>query len=309
MSTEKWKNIRSDKPMEKWKNAHYFDKFNAVINKYASEFDGSIKYYPSPGIRIDSKTNPKNRLLEYSENSPMFNLFKLSPNGYYIYNYNQLDLWKKHDIDHNIIEFLNDKNTNKYNQNNKIYEFDEEFILFPLQSLYVRFDANIFIRCVIWAEKNKKYIIFKKHPFSVADDHIDKVWKHLQQKGIIKQYAKLITHEYNLDKLIDAAKMVWCFSSGAGTQALLKRKPLSFFSWDIKGRVRPFVDYAPIAHLSNGPEDAYSNKNINEEDLKRYFSWYYHKLVIDLDNNDYEQKIYNRMYDFYVKDKTIEEIF
>jgi hypothetical protein len=303
ITSSQWKEARKDQPL-KWKHARHFDKFNKSILKFASEFDGELNYYTHPEPTLETKMK-----MEYSENSPIFHFFKIVPYGFYLYNYDKIDMWKKIDIDSNILEKYNRYSTNKYDQKSKLFEFEKDYILFPLQSLWVRFDITMFIKCIKWAEQNKKYIIFKKHPFSKDGDHIDQIWKHLLSKKIITKYAILLSHDYNLDNLIDHCKMVWCFSSGSGMQALLKHKPVSFFQWDEPGRKRPCVDYAPIAKFCTSPEAAYNNIGMPDEEVKRFFSWYYHKLIIDLEDAGYEKKLYNRLNNYYKHERCIDDIF
>jgi hypothetical protein len=224
-----------------------------------------------------------------------------------MFNYDIRNLWNSTEIDKNILDFLRSKSINKYKQNSEIYDFDKEYILFPLQSLHYT-SEKVFIKCILWAQKNQKYIIFKKHPFSNPGDFFDSLWNILKKKGLIGEYVKLIDHQYNLDSLIDNAKQVWCCNSGAGMQALIKGKPVSFFT-EAKNGSLSFVEYYEIAKFVKSPEEAYANNGVNHKDLARYFSWYYHKFVIDLENSNYEDKLYERMYKFYVERKTLEELF
>jgi hypothetical protein len=293
-----WKNLRINQK-EKWKNSHWFEVFNKKLLSFSDDFNGVVSYYD--GSSITKK--PSTKLIEYSENTPIFYHFKLSPNGYFLYNYKPDPLWQAHDIDTNILSFYN-KQTNKYKQPDNKFNFQYPYILFALQSLPARTDIKKLIEVILWAEKNKTYLLFKKHPFSKPNDVFDKLFTAMRSKKLITKYAILVSYDFNIDYLISACEGLWTFSSGTGFQALLKNKPVSVF------KVQSFcADYYPIARLCSSPEEAYNNKSISEDTVKRFFSWYYNKLVIDLSTKDCEEKIYNRLHDVYIKRKSIEEIF
>jgi hypothetical protein len=282
-------------------NSYLIDYFNNAVQTLIPKYNGVLVYYKY----VKNKIHMSNDLLEYSESSPFARLFKISPNGYYLYNYLPNNLWNRQDIDNHILEkYL--IHTNKYSQPTSLYNIQhKDYILFCLQSnasyLPHSFNLKGLFDIVKWANSNNKVVYFKIHPFTAADSHIFKIWQKLIDNGYINNQTVLVDKTYNLDHLIDNCKAVWTFSSGAGFQAILKNKPVAHFY--------QHTDYAPIATFANTPEEAYSAVRVSESDKLRYLSWYYHKLTIDVTNSNFIDRLDERFSQVFKKGMSIEEIF
>lgn len=292
ITPKEWCESRIDQKL-KFQNVSYITEFNKALVKFKDEFDGEVRYF------YKNTDLSHHKILYYAENTPIFYLFKLSPDGFYIDNEDTNDLWKRSEIDTTILEKFNSLTTNKYLQGEQTFKDESDFILFPLQSLANKFDPKIFFDCIGWAVKNKKKIVFKLHPFhhgNVVNNSVISIKKNPK----IQEYVKFVNSEYNLDDLIDKCCMVWTFNSGSGLQAILKGKPVSYF-------MKPY-DYAPICKYSLTPEEAF-NCEYNSENVKRFLSWYYHKLTLDVTHNDFENKLYERMDNYFNKDYTIDDLY
>lgn len=74
--TKEWSEIRKTQK-EKYQNIQHLEKFNKCLLDLKNDFDGEVKYFYNTNNKV---TNT----LYYAENTPVFYLFKLSPNGYFI---------------------------------------------------------------------------------------------------------------------------------------------------------------------------------------------------------------------------------
>ena len=300
ISVDDWISCREPYKLDT-SNAELIKLFNSGIYSLASRYTGVLCYYKY----VKSKPHNSSSILEYSESSPFARLFKVSPNGYYLYNYENIDLWKKAQVDTDILsKYL--YHTNKYKQPATLYEPNiSDYILFTLQAnaTFAKHSFNIrgLFDIVKWANNNKQHILFKLHPFTPENSHIHNTWRILQEHGYITQYTVLIGKEYNLDSLIDGSKAVWTFSSGSGFQAILKGKPVAHFFKD--------TDYQPIATFATSPEEASSSKVCDTDKLYQYLSWYYHKLTIDVTADNFIDRLDRRFHDVYKKGKTLDQIF
>lgn len=304
LKTDQWKHRRLHQE-DKWKNAHWLEKFNKSLDKISGDFDGSISYYDGPFLnypnnKINSNTDKR---LEYCENTPVFYHFKLVPNGYFLYDYNPMYLYRDHFIDDDILSCTYSFDVNKYEQPLLNIDINYPFILFPLQSLNDRNCVIKIVEIIKWAEKNETHIVFKKHPFNDKNSHVDSLFYRLQESNKITKYTTVVESDVNTDYLLEQCFAVWTFSSGVGFQSLLKEKPVSIFSKD-----HYYVDYAPVAKICNTPDEAFDN-TFDLTDTKRFLSWYYHTFILDISNKDFEEKLYNRLKMYFKDGKNVDELF
>jgi hypothetical protein len=282
-------------------NSHLISTFNNAFKLLQHKYNGVLKYYKSTKqFKLNSHD-----ILEYSETTPFARMFKVSPKGYFLYNYEPYDLWKRHSIDNNIISKYTYE-TNKYTQPDKTFTIQhQDYILFCLQAnaTYLPHSFNVrgLFDIVKWSKEHSKPVYFKLHPHTKPDSHIYKLWQKLKDNGYITDITVLIDSSYNLDHLIDNSLAVWTFSSGAGFQAILKNKPVSHFYQE--------TDYATIANFVSTPEQAFLSKQTNEEDKLRYLSWYYHKLTMDVTSNTFVDRLDERFYQVFEKRLKIDQIF
>lgn len=294
ITEQSWADARTSQP-DKLVNIQKLINFNTALQTVKHDYSGNIAYH-----KFNKKYDAASmrNTLEYVENSPIFEYFKLSPYSYYLNNFPKDSLWKRCDIDSSILQLFN--NTNKYKQSDKLFLFDKPYILFTLQSnrslLPHSFMPDILIKTVLWAARTKNYVIFKLHPFTAENSHILKYWKQLDNLGYITDYAVLVDSSYNLDYLIANANQVWTVSSGSGMQAVIASKPVSHFYAN--------VDFAAIAQFSTSPEEAFITKQISELDRLRFLTWYFTKLTINSESSDLIARIRHRLEQFFVYKQT-----
>jgi hypothetical protein len=285
ISENEWRAARANQP-SKWVHSHWIAKFNQVAEQHLHEFDGRLEYYKFNKLEANRAGRG---VLEYTENTPIVNLFKVSPYGYYLNNYDVNDIWRYWDLDSNIINVYQNMQTNKYQQGDQKYDASN-YILFPLQAnrTFARhsFDLKILLKCILWATANQRTILFKLHPHTDPAGHVYRYWNDLKAMGVISKYTVLVLPEYNIDELIANADAVWSFSSGAIMQAAIAGKPVASF-W-------PSHDWLPIAPFCDSPESAAAITELNTEDRDRFLSWYYQSLTIDVSAANFEQRLVQR---------------
>ena len=272
-------------------NAIYLRKFDQCVDSISEKYNGTLRYFES---------NDKRNSLVYIEGNPFFSLFKITPNGYFIDYFEPDDYWKVYPTDSEIIQKLLARNANKYKQTSKFINLNlDNYILFPMQrpSLHL----GLLRDSLQWAKDNKRHIVFKTHPMPVDQIDIVEYWDQFNNEGLITEYSHLIS-DVNTDVLVDNCQMVWTMSSGVGTQALLKGKPVSYFEKDYDFTYGPIANYC--ANIDQAP-----NAKITIDDVEKYFSWYYHKFAIDMQAINYNKKIENRFNLFYNEGKSVEQLF
>ena len=274
-----WKDARKSQP-EKFSVYEFIKMFEDELISVTSDmkYDTSIAYY-------DRVMSNRPALIQYTENSPIPYFFKMSPNQYFLESYTPR-LWTRYDTNSSIRDKF--KHANKYIPRNQTFGFDKHYILFALQSINFRqnyMPTRLLLELIHWAETNKRYVLFKLHPFTQPDNQLLTYWKMLQDNGVIKKYAILVDHEFNIDELIDNAEMVWTYSSGVSLQAALKEKPVVVFT--------DAIDYAEICTICKSPAEAVMAK-VNR-DVDRFLSWYYEKLIIDVNRFDLRDQITSRI--------------
>ncbi len=300
ISTEEWIKHRELHGVET-KNASLIHSMNEAIESLRSKYTGAVVYYKHV------KTNPHNSrsIIEYTESSPFARMFKVSPSGYYIYNFEQNDLWKRHSIDEQILNRFS-TDTNKYTQPESLYEIQhEDYVLFCLQANASRLNHPFNIRGMYdilkWSKDTKTPVYFKMHPHMNEDSHLIKMWSKLDQHGLVTDLTRMVDKSYQLDHLIDNSKAVWTFSSGAGFQAILKNKPVAHFYEN--------TDYSAISLYAKTPEEAITAKPVSDEDKLRFLSWYYHKLTLDVTALNFLERLDERFDQVFNHELPINEIF
>lgn len=279
-----------DDPTYRWKDAVYMKRFQDTIHNVKHMFAGVITHYSKgPLFNI--------RYMMYAEGTPIFHFFKFVPKDYFIYTHEPDDLWKKHAIDENILSFFSANGLNKYESPNESFSIHYEYILVPLQYHY---DQLEMIRMITdWARENKKHVIFKKHPF-VNDRGKDFIGYF--KNNFHNDYVVLTTAG-NTNDLVRNCKMVWTDDSGVGLNALIQKKPVSYFK-----KTYDFT-YGPIAKYCKTPEEAHNNPGTDDEDLLRYLSWYYHRFIVDMKSPEAEDKIVERLDLVFNKDYDARKLF
>jgi hypothetical protein len=289
-----WKTIRNHQ-QEKFNNYKWIEKFESELKNITNNIDISttIGYY--------TNSTYNSYLIEYCENTPITYFFKMSPNRYFLDKFNH-KLWHRHDVDTSITsKFFN---ANKYTLRDEVYQLDKPYILFALQSVNFTsysMSKKLFIELVHWAEINKKYVLFKLHPFTTSDNKILLYWNMLKEAGVIKKYAILVDSKYNTDKLISNSDAVWTYSSGVGLNAVIQDKIVVAFTDQL--------DYTDLYTICKNPNEAILATNKSKLDMDRFLSWYYNKLIIDVSREDLNTQISNRIQICVENNYDIERIF
>lgn len=300
ITVEEWIQYREPYSIET-KNSQLIQKMNDAIYALKDKYTGCVVYYKHV------KTNPHNSrsIIEYSESSPFARMFKVSPSGYYLYNFLQDDLWRRHPIDDGVEKHFVG-NTNKYTQPSNIYNIEHgDYVLFCLQANISTLNHPFNIRGMFdilkWSKETKTPVYFKAHPYMNEDSHLIKMWNKLNEAGYVTDITRMIGKEYQLDHLIDNSSAVWSFSSGAGFQAILKNKPVVHFYEN--------TDYSAIALYAKTPEEAITAKPVSDEDKLRFLSWYYHKLTLDVTAPNFLERLDERFDQVFNHELPINEIF
>ena len=278
---ENWKISRESQP-EKLVNYKWIESFESTLSNVDSPEDLTVRYYTQ-------SSEFSKRSIAYTEGTPVVQFFKMSPGVFFIENFDNT-LWKNQDIDSNIRDKFS--SVTKYIQPDKTYQFDKPYILFALQSINftdTTLSKRLLIELIYWAETNKRYVLFKLHPFTKPDDKIVKYWQMIQSAGIIKEYAVLVDASYDTTDLIKRADEVWTYSSGVSLEAVLHNKPTMCFA--------PNTEFAAIVNVSSSPLALSYANAVTEEDVNRFLSWYYHKLIIDVSREDLQAQIEKRIND------------
>lgn len=232
--------------------------------------------------------------LVYSEGSPNFSMFKLTPNGVYIGNKNpMLHLWKRVDIDTTCITNLLAKANEKYKVEDEIVIFDKPYHLFLLQMASSK-DLESTVKALHYATTNRLRTVFKTHPVPGDGTDFTKLWDAFKRHDLISDYTILVD-KANVDSLIKNASFVYSSDSAATFNAVLYDIPVATF--------RP-MDLSEIVPIINSPSD----KITPVVDKDRFMSWYCNNLTIDIDKISCNTKLL-RIHSAYISGKSIEEIF
>jgi hypothetical protein len=292
---ENWLAIRKKQLLAE-KYVNHIETLDSIIQGLSSKYNGNFVY---SAFFLYNSQFVKSRFLTLEENSPIFQLFKTFSSDFTINaSFRKLDYWKNSSIDENILEVFNSFNLNKYPKGAKKLEYDD-YILFALQDTQnINFNLKTLVSIVDWSFKNKKKIVFKLHPESKTDTKIHEIFKLLTDKYPVRYY-KVVNNSYDIQNLIDNANAVWSFNSGVSLNSLLKGKStVSFMNSDLN----------PVCRFCKTPEEAFSVKPTNEEELMRFLSWYYHRFTIDITSKNANDRIKELFDLFYNEKKSLKHI-
>ena len=154
-----------------------------------------------------------------------------------------------------------------------------KFLFFPCQIPHdesLRFHSNVtevdvIKRLVEWADINKQYVVFKKHPANL------KAMKEFDE--IIDSSRYSLWSDANIHELISLSEGVLTINSGTGFEALLHKKPVVTFG---------NTEYDVLTYKSNlkDLDDAYRFiRSFRFDDFKekyyRFFNWYCEIYCLD----------------------------
>lgn len=210
-------------------------------------------------------------VLVYNEGSANFNLFKITPKGHYIQSSNpMLHLWKRVDIDTNVLKRFETRCNSKYTQpNSTAVSVGQPYNLFLMQHVASK-DLRYTIDALKYATEMKRFTIFKTHPAVGDDTNFDRVWEIFKSKGLISDYTVMLSG--NMHNLIANADLVYSADSAGTFNAMLSSIPT------VNYRINEFSEIVPLIETSK----TLLNKPIPQEDLLRFLTWYHDVLAIDI---------------------------
>lgn len=290
ISARDWEQLRVTQP-KKWIHSKWVTQSNNTLAKHKTLYDGNVYYDSSTRVTTDKNT------LVFHDNTPIFYLFKVFSHSFLpSATFNDLPYWKKSSIDDSIVNRFKANSLNKYEGGNQLYFPNHSYTLFALQSLpppYItRYEyIDIIVRAIKWSSDNRKFVVFKAHPFMGKDHLFFKIYLKMKERGLTL-YTSVIGDVHDIDQLIDSSDRVWTFNSGVALTAILRKKPVATFSNS---------DYNPLCARCYTIEEAAAIKYPSEDLIYRYLSWYYHKFTIDISSCDVNVRL-QRLFDHFYKD-------
>ena len=115
-----------------------------------------------------------------------------------------------------------------------------------------------------------------------------KAWEVYVREGLTSEYSIFIDN-VNTDSLIPNANRVYSADSAVSLNAMLAGKPTATF--------HP-MDLSEVVPMITEPEELDNVEPVPLSVQNQFLSWYYHKLVIDIDSPDFESKMESIMIRF-----------
>lgn len=259
------------------------------VDTLSDNFTGKLNYYYNTGV---------GRYLSYGEGTPVFYFFKLSPEEYFIRNFNYKPYWHTHSTNNNTIDYLLSIDWNKYKANTNVYIPDKPYVLVILNDMSQEL-TMIEYMCV-WAKLNQHRVVFKAHPFPADNSNPIEKWQRVKNKST---YVELCA-DVNTNVLVDNCNALVTVESGVGLYALLTNKPVTYFRNDIDYSYGAIANYCD--KLSNIDELVF--KKLPQQDIYQYLSWFYNKVIVDV-SIDYENSLYQRFDKYFNKKCSIDDYF
>ena len=281
-----WSRDRLNTPL-KLINAKYIQRFNETAFLLKDTVtSGSINYY-----ELSTTTNS----LTYIEGTPLFYCFKLVPNNYFIYTYDETPYWLNTTPNNSITNQLLLSGLSKYPISVSDVITANNYILVLLQ----RHDDQLdFIQSISkWAIQNKHTVIFKLHILSMSITSISDLEHRYGNK-----YVKFCINA-SIYELSKCCKAVWTANSGAAMVALTLYKPVCYFLKDYDHT------YGPIAKFCNTVEEAAASYIVDKALVDQYLTWYYNIFVINLKADNYVDKMRARIVNYFTYNYSMQELF
>jgi hypothetical protein len=256
------------------------------------------------GLILPNETQSKNYVgkgLEFRIGAPLIWLAKLAPDGHFIYSYEYTDNYKSTVPDELLFNSLTNAYVKgygtKYNHAYVKNALPDEYILFTHQGLGTvhyydkMLGLDLLKQVSQWALDNKKHVVIRLHP--TADEVYTDTLYSLKNK-----YITFDVDSYIVD-LISTCSQLWTASSACGMEAMLMKKPVSIFG---------IPDYHPAVNNADNIDQAYK-PDFDYEKYVRFTTWYARNLCINIHNAKAPDKIYKRMYDYFIEGKTIAYLY
>lgn len=277
-----WAKLRSDSPL-KLDNVNTLKQFETVLCSITKQYTHC------------DVSNSRNNQLVFSEGSANFGLFKLTPNGDYITHNPMLHLWKKSDVDSNILKTFEGMTNSKYSQPRCVNTPNTPYNLFLLQ-MASTVDLKPTVDALKYASEQKRFTLFKIHPAPGDGTDFNLLWEMFKKNDLVSDYTVLV--DGSLSELISEADIVYSADSACTFNAILAGKPT--FNY----RTNEFSEIVPLLRTSKDM----TIPTINHTDVLRFLTWYYYKLSIDINSPIYQQRI-KYIVDAYHSGKSTAEIF
>ena len=256
--------------------------------KAAKCIDKYSKQYEIPCVFVESsKVQILRNALTWTSGSPNINLIKLTFNSEYTYfrDNPRYGFWKDEEIDPNIISKFKSFNNNRFPQPDQEIELPENYDLFFLQIPHSK-DRNETIDALKYCKDRKIYTLFKGHPTSPFPGN-KKVWDKLKEEGYVSEYSIYV--EAETDFLIKNARRTYSSTSVCSLNSILQNKITATYNDN---------DLSEIVPTMKTAYELDDVEPIKQEDIERYLSWYYHKLCIDVYNENCDERIEKRILNF-----------
>ena len=296
VDTATWESRRSHHPF-KLENTHHLKKFNGLVKDLSSKYEGVVAYF-------ENTKNLRGRFMTYAEGTPIFPLFKFTPQTYFVDTYEPSHFWKEAAIDDNIIDRLKTYRQFKYDLPYQEFNYEPNYRLYVCNSI-IDLDKSAIVKSAVWAHTNKKRVVIRLGTIrDVADteNKYEMLIEQIYNSGVSKDFFIVDTHSH-IDDLVNNCKMMWTANSGVGIAALLKGKPVSYF------RKNPDYSYGPIAQFTHSADEAFDEDfRIDYDTVRRYFTWYYKKICVDLNRDDAIDMIDEKLFRYFNKNQTLSEM-
>jgi hypothetical protein len=256
------------------------------------------------GLILPNETQSKTYVgngLEFRIGAPLIWLAKLAPNGDFIYSYEYADRYKRSTPDELLFNSLANAYISgygtKYKHVHSKNNLPDDYILFTHQGLgpvhYYKkmLGFELLQQISSWALDNKKHVVIRMHP--TADEiYTDKLY------SLKNKYITFDVDSYIVD-LVSNCSQLWTVSSACGMEAMLMKKPVSIFG---------VPDYHPAVNNADSIEQAYKT-TFDYEKYVRFMTWYARNLCINIHNAKAPDKMYKRMYDYFIEGKPIADLY
>jgi len=97
---------------------------------------------------------------------------------------------------------------------------------------------------------------------------------------------------------VNDAGQVWTVSSAVGFEGMLMNKPVTIFGE---------ADYHPAVNSAESVETAY--RQHDQDKYLRFITWYAKRLCINIHSASASDRVYRRLYDYFVEDRRIDVLY
>ncbi len=295
-SSDLWIQARNNNPIKR-KNYNTQRKIVSLV------YDAYKRLPESHGRIMPNEAQSRlynDKVVEFRIGAPVPWLMKLAPEGHFIYDWRYSELYQNCEVDESLVKNLSKLYLNgactKYQHGTTEVLYPFEYILFAHQSMSnVHYYHNqitglqLMYEIKDWANSNKKHVVFRMHPTS-GEDYSD-------LNHLISQYTHVDTTS-SITRLVNGADQAWTVSSAVGFEGMLMNKPVTIF-----GK----ADYHPVVNNAESVETAYHRHD--QDKYLRFITWYAKRLCINIHSASAGDRVYRRLYDYFVEDRRIDVLY